>query len=212
MNIKNLFKRHKKNGTELKANQLEMTFTDMEGINYYRFPDFMAFPLERHARRAQITQWMASGLTNDELEKLIGIAETELENLVAGKKGSLSKVGAVLNQIKMRKELVLHHELVYQYIAVHYIRDDENPYQVDDMVMDAKIESFKRMVAGGRLLDFFQLKELNRINETIGLSSDEFQELWNASIVEQKILLQKIKFLISKLKSEIATKTTTAAL
>lgn len=209
--IKDLFKRKKTKGEEVKATALDMTFTDMEGMNYYRFPDFMAFPLERHARRAQITQWMASGLTNTELKSLIEIAETELENLVAGKKGALSKVGAVLNQIKMREELVLHHELIYQYIAVHYIREDENPYTVDDMIMDAKIGSFKRMVAGGRLLDFFQLKELKRINETIGLSREEFQELWNASIQEQKILQQKMQYLISKLKSEKGTKTTTAA-
>jgi hypothetical protein len=95
---------------------------------------------------------------------------------------------------------------MYQFIAIHYIREGEDLYKVNDTVMDQKIEAFKAMVAGGRLLDFFHLPELRNICNTIGLSSEEFQSLWSESMAEMKILKQKILFLKSTTETTVGSK------
>ena len=176
---------------------LEPAFTDMDGREYRRFPATIDFPLDRHARRSDIITWMSSGLTGKELADLTDIAIAELENLVAGKKGSLVKASAALHEIRNRQTLALHHELMYQFIAVHYIREGEDLWKVNDHIMDDKIEAFKKMVAGGRLLDFFHLPEVSNICNTIGLSSEEFQSLWSESMAQMKVLNQKLQFLKS---------------
>jgi hypothetical protein len=126
-----------------------------------------------------------------------------LESLVRGEKGSLSRAAAAIMEAKNRQGLALHHELMYQFIAVHYVREDENINITTDHMTDKKVEAFKKMVAGGRLLDFFQLPEVTNICNTIGLSSEEFQTLWAESIAQMKVLNQKINYLKSlKLTSE----------
>lgn len=199
----------KKPRPELTLSDLEFGFKDLDGNTYRRFPPTVKFPLERHSKRADIVQWMSAGLTNTELKKLIGIAETNLESLVLGKKGSLVTVGAVLHQIKTRETLVIHHELMYQFIAVHYVIEGENLFTVEDHIMDKKIEAFKKMVAGGLLLDFFHLPELKNICNTIGLSQEEFLESWTESVTQMRLMNQKIKYLTSASKSPPKEKTPT---
>lgn len=187
----------KETGT-LQATDLQYTFSDNKGRKYYGFPATMEFPLDRHARRSDIITYMAAGLTGAELRSLIDIAINEMERLVKGEKGSLVKVGAVLHEIKSRDTLVVHHELLYQFIAIHYVREDEAVYQVVDHVMDEKIEAFREMVAGGRLMDFFHLPELKNICNTIGLSSEEFQQRWIESVNEMRLLNHKMRYLKSR--------------
>jgi hypothetical protein len=192
-----IFKRHKSDPSAPTIKDLEYTFTDDDGVRWFRFPTTLQFPLDRHAKRADIIGWMSAGLTNTELNKLLTIAESELEALVRGEKGSLSRAAAAIMEAKNRQSLALHHELMYQFIAVHYVIEGENINIVSDHIMDKKIEALKKMVAGGRLLDFFQLPEVTNICNTIGLSSDEFQMLWSESIAQMKVLNQKINYLKS---------------
>jgi len=205
----NLFKKKPTQPTPHQFKDLEFGFKDLDGRIYHRFPTTVQFPLERHAKRADIASWMSAGLTANELKSLVGIAIAELENLVAGKKGSLVRASAAMNQILVRDNMVIHHELMYQWIAVHYVRDDENLYTVSDNIMDEKIEAFKKMVEGGQLLDFFQLPELKNICNTIGLSSEEFQQYWSESMTQMRIMNQKLKYLTSELKSQQKKKTPT---
>ena len=191
---------------------LEFIFKDQDGHKYYRFPTTVKFPLERHAKRADIATWMSAGLTSTELHKLVAVAIDELENMAAQKKGSLINASAALHQILLRSNMVLHHELMYQWFAVHYVRQDEPLYTVSDSIMDEKIEAFRKMVAGGRLLDFFQLPEVMNIANTIGMSKDEFQQSWKDSQTEMKVLNRKIEYLTSVLKSPKKEKISTIPL
>lgn len=197
----NLFKSKPKEAPPITATNLEFRFKDNDGVSYYEVGSVMKFPLERHTHRAQIAQWMSASLTSTELDKLLDVADEQLEALVAGKKGSLSRVGAVLNEIRNRKNMVLHPDLMMQYIAVHLVREDENPFTVDLNVMDQKIESFRKMIAGGRLLDFFHMDCLNALNAHTNLSKEEFQKFWIESQMELKTLNKKIEYLKSNLKS-----------
>jgi hypothetical protein len=116
-----------------------------------------------------------------------------------------------MHEIRNRSTLALHHELMYQFIAIHYIREGEDPYRVNDCIMDQKIEAVQKMVAGGRLMDFFHLQELRNICNTIGLSSDEFQSLWSESMVQMRILNQKLKYLKSTTETTKDAKTSKKA-
>jgi uncharacterized protein YggL (DUF469 family) len=150
---------------------------------------------------------MAAGLTNTELRKLTDVAITELENLASGKKGSIVTAAAAIHEIRNRETLALHHELIYKFIAVHYVREDENVHEVVDHVMDEKITAFKEMVAGGRLMDFFHLPELKNICNTIGLSPEEFQQSWSESVAQMRVLNQKMMYFKSLSKTTSEDKT-----
>lgn len=205
----NWFKKNKK--PELSVGDLTYAFTDDDGNKYYGFPSSVAFPLERHAKRSDIIMWMSAGLTSDELHKLLDVAEAAFEEFASGTKGSLAIAGAALKQIRMRADLVIHHSLLYQWIAVHYVRKDESLFTINNAVMDEKIASFEKMVAGGRLLDFFHLPELMNICNTIGMSSSEYQQSWNDSETELITLNRKLKYLTSELKSHKKEKISTIA-
>lgn len=192
-----------------KAKDLDFKFKDDNNLSYYEVGKVMKFPLERNAKRAEIVQWMSSGLTSQELDKLLDVAEAQLEALVQGKKGSLSRVGAVLHEMRTRKDLVIHTDLMLQYIAIHLIREDEDPYTVDLAIMDQKIETFRKMIAGGRLFDFFQLNCISDLNAHMNLSKEEFQTFWDESQTELILLNQKIKFLKSNLNSDWDSMTST---
>lgn len=197
----------KKQKPKLHWGKFPYGFDDLDGRVYRPFPPNEQFPLERFAKSADIIGWMSAGLTGAELAELIEAGELELENMVKGKPGSLSKIGAIFSQIKMRRTLSVHHELMYQFIAVHYLREDEPIYTISDEIMNEKILAFKKMVAGGRLLDFFHLPELNNICNTIGLSKEEFEQSWSESITEQRLMKQKIQYLTSVSKSQKNGKT-----
>lgn len=201
-----LFKSKPTEAPPITYRDLEFGFKDDDGNILRRFPSTIDFPLDRHARRSDIITWMSAGLTNKELNDLTDVAIAELENLAAGRKGSLVKAAAAMHEIRNRSTLALHHELMYQFIAIHYIREGEDPYRVNDSIMDQKIESFQKMVAGGRLMDFFHLPELRNICNIIGLSSEEFQSLWSESMVQMKVLNQKLKYLKSMTETTNADK------
>ena len=206
-----LFKPKPTEAPPITYKDLEFAFKDDDGNSYYRFPPTIDFPLDRHARRSDIITWMSAGLTNNQLAELTDVAITELENLAAGRKGSIVKAAAAMHEIRNRSTLALHHELMYQFIAIHYIREGEDPYRVNDCIMDQKIEAVQKMVAGGRLMDFFHLPELRNICNTIGLSSDEFQSLWSESMVQMRILNQKLKYLKSTTETTKDAKTSKKA-
>lgn len=210
IDLKNIFRKQPPKYQPLKATNLEYRFKDEQGKSYFEVGSVMKLPLERHSQRAQISQWMSSGLTSQELDKLLDVAEAQLEALVAGKKGSLARVGAALHEIRNRKNMVIHSDLMMQYIAVHLIREDEDPYTVNLAIMDEKIEAFRKMIAGGRLLDFFPLDCLTALNAHTKLSKEEFQTFWQDSQMELKMLNQKIQYLKSNLKSDVDLKTLTS--
>lgn len=187
--------------------ELEYGFTDLDKKKYYRIPAQLALPIERYGKLQENLMWQSAGMTATEIKSLLALAETELENLVQGHKGALSKVGFIIQEMKMRSEVVLHTELLYQFIAILYIREDEDMNHYNESIQQEKVDAFKRIVAEGGAYEFFQLPELSRVNQLLNLSQQEWEELWMNSIREQDRLKRTIEYLKSGIKSAKEKKT-----
>ncbi len=153
---------------------LELAFQDTDGKRYYRIPAVMALPLERFGKAQEFIMWMSAGMTASELTSLISVVKDSLGELMKDmvskdkKSNALIKAGAAVNEMEMRAELVMHTELLYQFIAVHYIREDEPIDQYVESIQQEKVDAFKKMVSEGGAYAFFSvLPELANINKSM---------------------------------------------
>jgi len=191
-----------------KASQykLEWAHTDSNGRSYSRFtrPDL---PIERVGKMQDYIDLMSSGLSREELRELISAAENELSKAMAGQKSSPAVIGWTFKQILDRSEMILHTELLYNFLAVQYIRDDEPINEWVEKIHLEKVAQFKEDNKGSSTYFFFQVPELKMVNELLKFSESEWNEYWNESQKIQGELKMKIDHLASVKSSSSGTKT-----
>ena len=153
-------------------------YIDGKGKAYYRLSSYtLQPPMERIAKGQDFMLMMARGLNDDELQKLIDAANNELALAYAGKPNRVPiVVGAVLKAMEDRKSLLLHIDLMYEYLAVFTIREDEEVGHFNQEIHDEKVKQFKEDNRGKNSFFFFQLPELTKVNEALSLSESEWMQ------------------------------------
>lgn len=207
-NLKSIYEKHK---TELRLlvaldkpeshTQLEYAITDSNGVKYSRFPQDAAIPIERWGKLNEYMMWMSAGLTSGELDKLVDVAEKAIADGLSKDTRNIAKISTVLNEIKERKNMVIHTELFYNYVAVQLIREDENPDTFNNEIHLQKVEQFKKEVAAGNSYDFFFSIGLKKLSALMDMSKDEWERFWENSRKEQELLKEKLKIIESVKKS-----------
>lgn len=204
----NIFRNKKKDPVKhLTAKDLEFAFKDTKGRSYYRIATQLGIGLEHYGKAMEFTMWMSAGLTANELNSLLDVQEQVIEKLVEGKKGQLAVLGWVNREIRLRQKMVIHTDLLMNFIACHYIREDEPLSEWIESIHAEKVDAFSECIKERTAYEFFQLPELRNTTAISSMSSEEFQTYWNASIREQKSLIEKIKYLKSELASAKDQKT-----
>lgn len=197
----------KKVVTSIPHSKLEICFTDSNGAKYYKFPEAMSLPIERFGKLQEFMMWMSAGLTSAELDTLLDEADKALTSgLTSGK--NASKIGFVLSQIRERKNMVIHTELLYNFLAVQVIREDEPTEHFNNAIHLEKIEQFKRETAEGKTYDFFLRIGLKKLNDLFNMSEAEWTQFWGESLAAQKVLQESVK-IISKSELQPADKVST---
>ncbi len=170
--------------------QLEKCFVDKKGVQYYRFPEAVALPVERLGQRSLILQWMSAGLTADEQNKFLDeIDKAVMDGLTNKDKKAAARVGSCTTQMRDRQKMVLHTELLYNFLAVQWVRKDENPTVYNNEIQMQKVEQFKEETASGNSYFFFQQKELKKLNDLWNFTEAEWNKYWE----ESKIKIQATK-------------------
>lgn len=190
------------------ARDLDFVFKDLDGHDYFRHTTQTGQSIEHYGKAMEFTMWMSAGLKASELTQLIDLQELVIENLVAGKKGSLAILGWVNKEMKLRQEMVIHTELLYNFVACHYIRDDEDPFVWVESLHNEKVAAFQKMVKEGSTYDFFfNLRELKNLAGITNMSPEEWNQHWTESMRQQRSTLQKVAYLKSELESATSRKT-----
>ena len=180
--------------TSIPHSKLEPCFTDSNGRRYFKFPEAMSLPIERFGKLQEFMMWMSAGLTSSELDLLLDEADKALTaGLTTGK--NASKVGFILTQIRERKNMVIHTELLYNFLAVQVIRDDEPTEYFNNSIHLEKIEQFKRETADGKTYDFFLNIGLKKLNDLFNMSEAEWNRFWGESLEAQRILQEAVKII-----------------
>src|SRR3990167_7035211 len=182
--------------TGIPHSKLELCFTDSTGRKYYKFPEAMSLPIERFGKLQEFMMWMSAGLTSAELDILLDEADKALMGgLTTGK--NASKIGFVLTQIRERKNMVIHTEFLYNFLAVQVIREDEQAEHFNNAIHLDKIEQFKKETADGKTYDFFLHIGLKKLNDLFNMSEAEWTRFWGESLEAQRLLREAVK-IISK--------------
>lgn|SRR3990167_7086294 len=174
----------KKKGFE----KLTQVFIDSKGKRYYRYPNDMDIPILRKGALEKCLMEIESGLSGNELERIL----TAMSDALNERKGdrmipNIAKVGFLVEEIRNRKNLLLHPDLLFEAVSILYIREDEDPAKVDGEVMNQKLVQLKEDSREG-LYDFFYTSGLSAYIPFLGKSEDEWMEYYQEGIVKMEAM------------------------
>lgn len=176
------------NRKPLSTKDLEFAFIGNDGKKYYHFTNHELMSLERFAVKKKLLSWMAISLDAKEFDSLIEVGKAALnEGFKTGK--SAAKIGFVLTEMEARRgKMIVHTELLYQFIALHYVREDEVADTYSDIIQMEKVEVFKKEVAEKGSSFFLTKKELKTLYDMTDWSEAEWTAYWHESLIQQKAL------------------------
>jgi len=173
---------------------LEQCFVDRNGKRYFRFPDSVSLPIERLGERDKLMMWMSAGLTASEQEMFLAeIDKALMDGISDPKKRSAARIGSCVQQMRERRKMVIHTELLYNFLAVQWIREDEIPDKYNQEIQLQKVAQFKEEVANSNSYFFFQQKELKRYFDFTNFSEAQWNQWWQESLTKQKALKEALE-------------------
>lgn len=183
--------------------KLEQVFIDSNGKKYYRYIDDRDMPIVRKAYIDKCFRELGCMLHDRELQRFIEAFEVALNK--KDKKNQpyidLSFIVHLIQEIKNRKEMLIHPDIVMDLVTTVYIREDENPGEVDEDIHQQKVEQFKIDSKGG-LYDFFYSAALTRYLPYSHISKREFRRLMEEAGMKTEALLEQVNQYISENESE----------
>lgn len=167
--------------------RLEFAFTDSNGIKYYKFPENLSLPIERFGQLNKYMMWMVRGLCGDELKEMIDDCDKYLADGLLQKKNA-AKIGYILTQMRERENMVIHTEILYNFIAVQLVREGEPVEFFNNKIHLEKIDAFKDECKKGKTYDFFLRIGLKKLSDMYNMSEEEWNTLWQESELKQEAL------------------------
>lgn len=185
---------------------LTQVFIDSEGKRYFKYNVETDFPYERFSALQICMAELRSKISSIELQEFLEAMDKELLNLVSqDKKGisGASKIGWLIGELKWRSENLIHLDLLYQFAAVIYIRQDEDPAKVDKAIEREKIEQFKKDCAAleGGTWDFFFRAPFRDFMPSNVLSEESWNEYLTTSSLRMRAWKKMMDFSTSQISS-----------
>lgn len=165
--------------------KLEYAFTDQSGKKYYRFPEGVSLSIERYGHLTKYITLLSARLTPENMDKIL---DKMLEIIQAGigKDKNAAKVAALVYELKDRDKWIVPAQLVYDILAVQYIREDENPSKFDNQIHKEKVSTFIDDISKSEF--FFQLPELKKLISSTLMSHEDWEKYCQESgLQNQKI-------------------------
>lgn len=165
------------------AAQCTLAYTDRQNRRYYQYPDMLDMCVHRKGEIDKCLMELRYSTHSDVLEALKDATN-------AHKRGSMQpdivKIGFLVNEITDRSELLLSSDILFKICANTLIREDENPYVVDDEILIEKITTFKAEIKQGGLHGFFQSVGLLRLIGLSNIMPHELTKYMNAYNLNQE--------------------------
>jgi hypothetical protein len=184
---------NKKNSVKITKDNLALSFFDLDGNAYYKFPKELELPITRTAKVQEYLMWLSKGISPDEYLKALDVADKALTEGLLNKKGG-AKIGFILEELKDRCKMVIHDELFYNIIAAQIIRQDESITEFNNEIHLQKVAAFK---------------ELDQTNDTFFLNIQEYLEVfgllsitkiqYEALLNESRIVRQSLEKMLNTL-------------
>lgn len=173
---------HKDIHDPITAKELEFAFADLDGIKYYKFPYDQALPVERMGKIQEYLMWISAGLNGEQIDQACEVADKLITDGIQHGKNA-AKLGALFEEMRLRRGAIAPVDLFYNYLAVQYIREDENPKTFNPSIQDEKVAAFKR---GADTQDSFFFA--NPLLETLSAILREPNKNWLDILKESQVM------------------------
>lgn len=179
--------------------KLEFAFLDSEGNQYDKFTNDMDIPVLRKGQLSRMEQELYSCISDEELKDFMQVMEDALNNTdkAGHMKPNIGLIGKMITEIKQRKQLLLHPDLMFNIVACMYIRRDENPAEFDLEIQEQKVAQLKKDSTGG-LYDFFYSSGIKELLPFLTITEKKLDEYLEVAQSEIKIQNKWIKSHLKK--------------
>jgi len=168
-----------------------LAYTDKSGKRYYKYNDNLDMCVYRKGEIDKCLMELRYG--SSYLDVLNALRDSMNEHDKRGNmKPDIVKVGYLVNELYDREDMLLISDILFKVCANTLIREDENPYIVDQEILDEKVNVFKSEIQRGGLHAFFHSLDLLRL---IGLSTTSPIELTRYMIDSETKLANQRKVL-----------------
>lgn len=162
---------------------LKKVFIDSNGRTYFTPMNDLDLPIMRSKEIQLRIMRMRAGLSDDYLKLFCEAMKKAINN----GKPDTARIGHLVIEIEKRIGIWIDPDLLFDTVAFMYIREDENPAEVDMSIHNEKIEQFKKDSTGG-LRDFFYMAGLTEFIPFLGISESEWSEYFTQSTIKMKAL------------------------
>jgi hypothetical protein len=173
-------------------------FTDTNGKRYYEFTQQQAVPMARFEKLKTYIGYMQLRMTPENVDMLVDKAIQYITEGI-GKDKNAARVAALIMELKGRKDLVVPAELIYNYIALLYVREDEYP---GSFKTDIHMEKVDQLMKESRSADpkcfFFHLKEWKRLFDSLTMSPTEWENYIEESTAQGDSLIERARIYSSE--------------
>lgn len=171
---------------------LEFAF-ELGGKKFYRFSEQTSMPISRMTQLEIRIMHKFTGLLGKELDLIVEGIETNQMKAVEcwGKRDEFikynSRITGLTNELKFRNKRIIHDQILYEILAISYVREDENPAKYDNQVQQEKVVLFQEE-SYSETKFFFQLPEVRDWLRLLQLSEDNWIVYLNDSRLVRKSL------------------------
>lgn len=160
----------------------EIGFIDSDGTKYWRYKPDYKMPIQRMTyidtlKLQYIQSW---SLQEQQLfdDKLTHLFETlEKDKGLGSYYKQLASLKSLLDEKQLRKNQVIQIDILIEMVACLLIRDDENPFEVNEKLLAEKVETFKKKIN----FNFLKQKSILEWMNLSHLTEQEFTQLWQLS-------------------------------
>jgi hypothetical protein len=176
--------------------KLEYKFRDSKGRAYYAYPNDLDLPLKRKGEMERVLLEIEAGISKSELDLIVDSGIAAINRVKDGRPApDLGTVLYLFHEMKIRKDILIHPELLFEAVAIMYIREDEDPAVVDKEILNEKIEQFKLDSKDG-LYDFFYRSGINTFMPYLEKSQEEWMEYYSEGKAKAEALKSQLKSIL----------------
>jgi hypothetical protein len=140
-------------------------------------------PAKRLGKVQVLLTQLASGVSDKELERFLDNMDDSLSKAMSGTAVKhISKIGWLVSELKARKQMVVHPELMMRIAAACCVAEGQDPTEWNDEVEYQKFKTFDRHYSGeGGLYPFFQSVGMTQFLTNLSSIESDFMQFWEAS-------------------------------
>jgi hypothetical protein len=149
--LKNLF--HRKPKAPKWAAHWTLVFKDSSGRSYYQCDDELQIPIQRLNAADIVLKELDNRVSNEDLSEFLA----NHNKLIYSDQKPEEKLRLLAEHTRIlseRMEITSPPDLLMKLPALFYVREDEDPYIVDEKIWKEKVDTFLSDMEGG-LADFF---------------------------------------------------------